>query len=185
MSQSLQEQLLKAGIAKPKQAKKARRDKARRNKAARRQGKPQATAEEQLSREVAAAQAARQAADRKRAQAANAERERREIKRQAIQIIDANRIDIETPPEDEPPYSYKIKGRIRRLPVSRAQRQRLAAGKLAIVRYDGVTSLVDAATAERLEKLIPKSVFRNSTVAAAPDPDDPYAGYEVPDDLMW
>src|SRR5699024_3326953 len=160
--------------------------KARRTKAARKQGKPQATAEQKLAREVDAAEAAKRAADRKRAQAANAERKQREVKRQAIQIINDNRIEIETPPEDEPPYSYKIKGRIRRLPVSRQQRQRLADGKLAIVRYDGVTSLINIATAERLEKLIPKSVFRNSPATRdAPDPDDPYAGFEVPDDLMW
>lgn len=185
MAQSLQEQLLKAGIAKPKQAKKARQDKTRRNKAARKSGAPEATAEQELSRKVDAAQAARRAADRERAQEANAEREQRERKRQVIQIIKENRLKIETPPEDDPPYSYTIKGHIGRLPVSRDQRRRLANGKLAIVRYDGETSLVDRATAERLEKLVPKSVFRNSPVDDTPDSDDPYAGYEVPDDLMW
>lgn len=189
MSSSLQEQLLKAGIAKPKQAKKARRDKAQRNKAARKSskaGKPVQAAEQELSREIDAAHAAKRAADRQRAQAANAAREQRETKRQAIQIIQANRVDIEAPAEDEPAYSYTIKGRIRKLPVSRDQRRRLAEGKLAIVRYDGQTSLVDTVTAERLETIIPKSVFRNSPEQGeATDPDDPYAGYEVPDDLMW
>lgn len=186
MAQSLQEQLLKAGIAKPKQAKKARQDKARRSKTARKQGNSQTTEEQQLARQVDAAEAAKRAADRKRAQAANAERKQRENKRQAIQIIKDNRLEIETPPQDEPPYSYKIKGRIRRLPVSRKQRQRLADGKLAIVRYDGETSLVNIATAERLEQLIPKSMFRNDPAPQdTPDPDDPYAGFEVPDDLMW
>lgn len=185
MGQSLQDQLLNAGIAKPKQAKKARQDKTRRNKAARKSGKPQATAEQALSKEVDAAQAAKRAADRKRAQKANAEREQREQKRQVTQIIDENRIDIGTPPEGEPPYSYTVKGRIRRLPVSRDQRQRLANGKLAIVRYDGKTSLISTATAERLEALIPKSVFRNSAPENTSDPDDPYADYEIPDDLMW
>lgn len=188
MSLSLQEQLLKAGIAKPKQAKKARRDKAQHNKAARKSGKPQDTAEQKLSREVDAAHAAKRAADRKRAQAVNTERDQREKKRQALQIMRDNRIAIEPPSADEPAYSYTIKGRIRHVPVSREQRQRLADGKLAIVRYDGDTALVDTATAERLEKIIPKSVFRNSPKAQASathDADDPYAGYEVPDDLMW
>lgn len=185
MSSSLQDQLLQAGIAKPKQAKKARRDKAQRSKAARKSGKQGATAEQQLSREVDAAQAAKRAADRQRALKANAEREQREQKRRVIQIIEDNRVKIETPPEGEPPYSYTFKGRIRRLPVSKNQRQRLAAGQLAIVRYDGKTSLVTAATAQRLEELVPKSVFRNIVSDDTPDPDDPYAGYEVPDDLMW
>lgn len=186
MGQSLQDQLLKAGIAKPKQAKKARQDKTRRNKAARKSGQPQATAEQKLAKEVDAAHAAKRAADRKRASKANAEREQREKKRQVIQIIDENRIEIETPSADEPPYSYTMKGRIRRLPVSRDQRQRLANGRLAIVRYDGNTSLVDIATAERLEALVPKAISRNNAPEDdASDPDDPYAGYEVPDDLMW
>ncbi|HET7313406.1 DUF2058 domain-containing protein [Salinisphaera sp.] len=186
MGQSLQDQLLKAGIAKPKQANKARQDKARKNKAARRAGKQSPTEQQNLSKEVDAAQAAKRQADRRRAQAANAEREQRERKRRAIQIIQENRIAIETPEADEPPYSYTVKGKIRRLPVSREQRRRLASGGLAIVRYDGATSLVDTATAERLEALIPKAISRvTETGNNAPDPDDPYAGYEVPDDLMW
>lgn len=186
MSQSLQDQLLKAGIAKPKQAKKARQDKARKSKAARRFGDKKPTEQQNLSAEVDAAEAAKRAADRKRASAANAEREQRERKRQAIQIIKENRIAIEEPEADEPPYSYTVKGKIRRLPVSRDQRRRLASGSLAIVRYDGETSLVDIATAERLETLIPKAVSRiTETASDAPDPNDPYAGYEVPDDLMW
>lgn len=185
MSSSLQDQLLQAGIAKPKQAKKARRDKAQRNKAARKQGQTGTTAEQQLSREVQAAAAAKRAADRQRALKANAEREQRERKRQVIQIIDDNRIKIEAPPTDEPPYSYTLKGKIRRLHVSKGQRQQLAAGRLAIVHYDGKTSLINAATAERLEKLTPKAVFRNTGSDDTPAADDPYAGFEVPDDLMW
>lgn len=185
MSQSLQDQLVNAGIAKPKQAKKARQDKTQRNKAARESGEPADTAEQKLSRDVEAAQANKRAADRKRAHAVNAQREQREKKRQVIQIVNENRVEIETPGEDETAYSYTVKGRIRRLPVSRDQRKRLADGKLAIVRYDDKTSLVNQATAERLEQLIPESVSRNSPKQDTPDPEDPYAGYEVPDDLMW
>lgn len=186
MGQSLQDQLLKAGVAKPKQAKKARRDKTRSNKAARKAGTSGNTDQQDLSKDIAADQAAKREADRRRAKAANAEREQRERKRQAIQIISENRIATETPEADEPPYSYTVKGKIRRLPVSRDQRRRLADGKLAVVRYDGETSLVDAATAERLETLIPKAISRvTEAQKATPDPNDPYAGYEVPDDLMW
>lgn len=185
MSSSLQDQLLQAGIAKPKQAKKARRDKAQRSKAARKQGQHKTTAEQHLAREVEAARAAKRAGDRERAQKANAVRAQRESKRQMIQIIDDNRIKIEAPPADEPPYSYTLKGKIRRLHVSKGQRQQLAAGRLAIVHYDGKTSLVNAATAERLEQLTPKAVFRNSVSDDTPAADDPYAGFEVPDDLMW
>lgn len=185
MGQSLQDQLVNAGVAKPKQAKKARKDKTKRNKAARKSGQPNSTEEQKLSREVDTAAANKRAADRKRAQATNAQREQREKKRQVIQIINENRVKIETPGEDEPAYSYTLKGRIRRLPVSRDQRQRLADGKLAIVRYDGETSLVKKAIAERLEQLAPQAVTRNSPKQDTTDADDPYAGYEVPDDLMW
>ncbi|WP_423821206.1 DUF2058 family protein [Salinisphaera sp. SPP-AMP-43] len=185
MGQSLQDQLLQAGIAKPKQAKKARQDKTKRKKAARKSGQ-NATAEEQaLSKKVAADDAARREADRRRAQAANAERAQRERAAQAKQIVEDHRVAIDKPAEDDPPYSYNMNGRIRRLPVSRAQRQQLANGQLAIVRHFGDTSLVDRETAERLETLIPKKVWRIVAQPSEPDPDDPYAGYEVPDDLMW
>lgn len=186
MGQSLQDQLLQAGIARPKQAKKARKDKTRQRKAARQAGHTETPEERQRKQDAAAAEAGKRAADRRRAEAENAERARRERKAQAIQIIRQRRIAIEPPAdEDEPPYSYTIKGRIRGLPVSRAQRALLASGQLGIVRYDGETSLVDRATAERLEGLIPKAVWRICERDDTPDPDDPYAAYTVPDDLMW
>lgn len=186
MSQSLRDQLLKSGLASQKQARKARQSKGRSKKAARQNKSQQTTEQQQLAQEVAAARKAQRQADRQRSADAKAQREQRERKRQAIAIIKQNRIAIETPSEDEPPYSYTIKGRIKRLPVNRSQRQKLADGRLAIVRYDGETSLVDIPTAERLETLIPQAVVRNPPRRDdKPDPNDPYAGYEIPDDLMW
>lgn len=186
MSQSLQDQLLKSGLASQKQARKARQSKRRRQKSARQNPGQHTTEQQQLAEEVAAARQAQRQADRQRSAQAKAQREQLERKRQAIAIIKQNRIPIDQPSEDEPPYSYTIKGKIKRLPVSRQQRQKLADGHLAIVRYDGETSLVDIPTAKRLETLIPKAVIRHlPRPDDKPDPEDPYAGYEVPDDLMW
>ncbi|MDA3923041.1 MAG: DUF2058 family protein [Salinisphaera sp.] len=184
MAKSLQEQLLQSGVAKPKQAKKARREKTRSEQEARRQGK-RPDEDQALAQSVAAAERAKRERDRQLADRHKAERSARENSGAAAQLIAQRRIKPGSPGDDTPGYSYSLGGRIRRLDVSPAQRQQLADGQLAVVRHRDVTSLVNRATAERLLELIPNQVWLVTPNNAKADPDDPYAGYEVPDDLMW
>ncbi|RJS93086.1 DUF2058 domain-containing protein [Salinisphaera sp. Q1T1-3] len=189
MGQSLQDQLLKAGLANSKQARKAQQDKTGKKNKNRKKKSQRAPADapSELSREVVAADAEKRRRDQERARRANAERAGRERSAAADQILAQNTIKREPAPEEDPPFSYTMEGRIRRLPVSRAQRAKLANGELGIVRRGGHTLLVDRATAERLAELIPKriSLAEKAPEAGPTDPEDPYAGYEVPDDLMW
>lgn len=183
MAKSLQEQLLESGVAKPKQAKKARRDKTRRDQEARRQGK-QSEEAQRLARDVAAAEKAKRERDHQIAEQQKAERAKRENQGAAAQLLSQHQIKP-APAEDVPPYSYSIAGKIRKLAVSAPQRQQLADGKLAIVRHAGAAMLVNREVAQRLQALIPDQVWLVEPRDDTPDPDDPYAGYEVPDDLMW
>lgn len=184
MAKSLQEQLLQSGAAKPKQAKKARREKTRRDQEARRQGtRPED--EQALAQHVAAAEKEKRERDRQLASRHKAERAAREHNGAAAQLIAQHGIRPGKPAPDMPPYSYSMGGRIRRLDVSPAQRQQLADGQLAVIRHREVTSLVNRASGERLLELIPEQVWLVNPEDDKPDPDDPYAGYEIPDDLMW
>lgn len=184
MAKSLQEQLLQSGVARPKQAKKARREKAAKNKVARQQGQ-QSGDDAALQREIAAAEAAKREHDRALNTRQKEEREARERAHAVDQIISANRVAADGPPADQVDYSYTIGTRIRRIAVSDKQRRDLAAGRLGIVWHRGRASLLPRSAAERLAEKIPDQLWLVTTPAAEPDPEDPYAAFPVPDDLMW
>jgi hypothetical protein len=184
MAKSLQEQLLQSGVAKPKQAKKARQDKTRQAQAARRDSKT-ATEQDHLAREIAAKDAGKRDHDRRLNAQRKAQREAQERQQMATQIIGRNRIPAEGDGENAVAYNYTVKGKIKRLLVSDTQRKSLADGRLAIVRHQGHTALVTADIAERLQPLIPNRIWLAAPADDIPDPDDPYAAYQVPDDLMW
>ncbi|MES1924934.1 DUF2058 family protein [Salinisphaera sp. T31B1] len=185
MAKSLQEQLLASGLAKPKQAKKARREKVRHDQAARRQGKTPAE-KQALADEVGRAEAAKRERDRQLNAKRKAEREAQERDQSVAQIIERNRVKPAGKPDERVAYSYTVDRKIRRIEVSDAQRRELAAGRLGIVRHRGRADLVPRATAERLMETLGEQIWLLSRPDDTPaDPDDPYAAYTVPDDLMW
>lgn len=184
MAKSLQEQLLQSGLAKPKQAKKARRDKTRQAQAARRDPKS-ATEQDAVAREAQAKNAGKRDYDRRLNAQRKAQREAEERQQMAKQIIGQNRIAPEGNGENAVAYNYTVKGKIKRLLVSDTQRKSLADGRLAIIRHQGNVALVTAAVAERLQPLIPNHIWLAAPADDTPDPDDPYAAFPVPDDLMW
>lgn len=183
MAKSIQEQLLQAGLAKPKQAKKARREKAVSEKAARKQG-GQTAEQRELQQQVARAQAEKQARDRQLNAAQKAEREAREVAYSAAQIISRNRIECDAG-ENAASYSYTIDKKIHSITVSESQRKDLAAGRLAIARLNASASLLPRPVAQRLMEKIPECVWMVSADTSEASGDDPYADYPIPDDLIW
>ena len=57
-------------------------------------------------------------------------------------------------------------------------------GALAIVRHEDFYELVPAVIAERVQQVDPATLVVWNRPEPK-DPDDPYAEFEVPDDLMW
>ena len=176
MGNSLQEQLLKTGLVDAKQAKKANAGKPRRSK---RKGPAEPDA--------AAAAAQRANADMvARDRALNAERkaaaERAALVAQVRQLIEQNRESIEGGDE---PYHFVDGGKVRTLQVTAALRQQLAKGRLDVVKLDGRYDLVPAAVAEKIGGRDPECVVARPQTDAEPATDDPYADYQVPDDLIW
>lgn len=184
MAKSLQEQLLQSGAAKPKQAKKARREKAQSEKAARRAGKTPAEQQE-LARQVAQAEARKREHDRQLNAEQKAQREARELDHSVAQIISRNRVASAADDRDSVAYSYTIATHIHRIEVSDSQRRDLAAGRLAVARHRDSAALVPRSVAQRLMEKIPEQVWLVCAEEESPDADDPYAEYQVPDDLMW
>ncbi len=182
MSSSLQDQLLKAGVANEQQAKKARKAKVERRKHQEkaRKGAPPASAEEQ--ERVRRAQAEKAARDR----ALNLQRQEETAHRaraaEIRQLVEAHRQLREG---GDIPYHFVDDAVVRRIHVTKAMHDRLCRDLLVVVRYAGGYEVVPVAAAEKIKARDPGAVMPPNPPASPPAEDDPYAGYEVPDDLMW
>lgn len=176
MGNSLKEQLLKAGLvdkSRVQQAKKQSR-KRRRNQGA-------AARPDGVARAVARAQAEKEARDRE----LNRQRELKQAaKARKIllkQFVGQNMVNDRTAEE---PYHFVHGGSIKRLYVNPKQRVKLGAGELAIVCVAERYYLMAATTAKKVLEMAPDT-FVFIPQEEEPVKDDPYADYQVPDDLMW
>lgn len=177
MANSLQDQLLKAGLVDEQQLKQAKSKKRKQKRA----GGGRAPADTQ--RRAAAEQAA--AEKRRHDQALNRERElERQRKAELValwQLVRDNRISRDG---GDLAYNFTDGSALKRLYVTGAQQQAIAGGELAIVRHDDFYEIVPAAIAQRAEQTDPATLVVWNKPGDT-DPDDPYAEFEVPDDLMW
>lgn len=178
MADSLQEQLLKAGLADAKQAKKGRK------------GKPSSKAKKsqrglELSEAaIAAQQKAAEKAERDRVLnlERKAEADRKALDAQVNQLIEQNRISRE---DAEDVYHFVDEGKVRSLLVTPALREQLSKGGLEIVRFGGGYELVPAEAAEKIRVRVPERIVAGPPAEQKSSNEDPYADYQVPDDLMW
>lgn len=182
MGNSLQDQLLKAGLVNEEQVKKANKSKQKQQrqqpkakKKARK--KPTLTPEQIKAREEKAAH------DRELNERKNEARKQREIAAQIKQLVDANR-HPPSDPENDVPFYFENKGKVKTMHVAPATRDMITAGKLIIVNANGKFELVPPDIAEKIRQRNPSLVI-DLPKEDKPSEDDPYADYQVPDDLMW
>jgi uncharacterized protein YaiL (DUF2058 family) len=178
MSNSLQDQLLKAGLVDEKSAKRAHKEKQKLRR--QQKGRPAAAAPNAAGKQKAREQAARDTALNREREAAS---KAREVDAQVDQIITSHRVALE---QGEAVYNFLDGGKVRRLHLAEAQHRRLVQGRVGLVRGGAGYELVSAEAAEKIGARAPERLLvLNRGEKEAPDPDDPYAGYEVPDDLTW
>ena len=179
MANSFGDQFLKAGLV----------NKTRLNEAQKSKSKQQNLKQKQKIEVVdEAARAARQAAAEKleRDRALNRQQkeaaERRAVLAQVRQLVELNRL-----PRDagEVGYNFQDGTAIRKLFVTEEVRDRLARGQLAIVRFDAGYEVIPATVAEKIMQRDPSCIASLATKQQQDGEDDPYADYQVPDDLMW
>ena len=176
---SLQDQLLNAGIVDEKKAKKLKQEK---RKQARQQpkGKPRVDETRQQAQQALAEKAERDRESNRRQQA---EAERKAILAQVIQLVTLNRIAREG---GDLGYQFADGRKIKKLYVTAQQQAQLSAGQLAIARLDEGYELVPAAVAEKIRQRCDQTiVLLNSRADDTAAEDDPYAEYQIPDDLIW
>jgi hypothetical protein len=182
MSNSLQDELLKAGLidqSKIDQARKAKKAQQKRKPAV----KKAQRAKPEVDPEVRRQQEEKAARDRELNQQREEVRRQREVNAQVRQLVSRNR-HPRRESEDDIPFHFDNKGKIKRLFVSREVHQMITERKLVIVNDNGQFELVPPSIAEKIRQRNPSLVI-DLPEERKPSEDDPYADYQVPDDLMW
>ncbi|MBL4899214.1 MAG: DUF2058 domain-containing protein [Colwellia sp.] len=181
---SLQDQLLKAGLTTKQKTRQANADKRKKNKQKRSGVQHDASLQEQVQQDLAKAKADKQTKDnalneQKQLQLADKERVLR-IK----QILTHHQIKNVAGDHE---YNYTFKTLIKKLPLDAVTYKALVNGRLALCGLNEVTYLVTRETAEKLSELDKSVVLvQNAQVLDEQvNEDDPYADYQIPDDLMW
>lgn len=190
MRNPLQEQLLKAGLAKKSKLAAVVREQTKQRHA---KGAPD---ESVAAGKVDAAQLQAERVERDRLIAAerNAQTKIREAQAQVRQIVEAHAL----PRTGEIPYAFDDAGSIKRLMVDATQRTLLAKGALVIARYGDDYALLPRMAADKVLERDPLSIVldhrsRDAGTSASQDAsqdnldgDDAfYDQFKVPDDLVW
>lgn len=178
----LQEQLLKAGLAKKSKVAEVAREQ---HKA--RQGKgPSGASEIQL--EAQRVRAGKVERDRALAAERRATARTAELRAQARQIVR----DRKVPRSGESEYRFTADGAIRTVLVNEDLRSKLSSGALVIARLDESYELLPRAAAEKVRERDAGMIVldHGQGVDSAPSPtscedDAYYAQFQVPDDLVW
>ncbi|KJS02387.1 MAG: hypothetical protein VR65_05600 [Desulfobulbaceae bacterium BRH_c16a] len=181
MGKSFQEQLLKLGLVEKKQVKEVRKEQHQKKK--QQAGKKAVEVDENVL-------LARQAEEKKKARARelNLEREAKLQKRaddaRIIQLVEEHKLEKI---ENGVPYRFNYQGTIQRIFVTKEMADRLSDGRLGIISLAEKFEVIPRGVAEKIQS-INGTLFISLNASAAgetADPDDPYAEFKIPDDLMW
>lgn len=179
MSLSLRDQLMKAGLVSEKQAKQAGKQK---QKQQRLEKKGQVEVDDVIKQAALQAQAEKAARDQELNEQQKEKAEQKARAAQIKQLIESSRLPKL---QSDDYYNFVDEKKIKRIAVNTMLRDKLSRGSLAIVRHGGGYEMIPREAALRIQERDPHRVILLNTPAEAPDADDPYAAYQVPDDLMW
>lgn len=176
---SLSDQLKKAGLVEENKVKKAKKAKHKKS-VVQRHNKAELVDEHKQAAEQARAEKAER--DRQLNLEKKAEAERKAVVAQIRQLIDSNRLNEI---EGEVAYNFSDAGVVKKLFVTDVLQRDISRGYLAIVQSEGAYALVPAAVARKIKERDEQTVVVLNDNKDAADDDDPYAEFQVPDDLMW
>ncbi|MES9863936.1 MAG: DUF2058 family protein [Candidatus Thiodiazotropha sp. LLP2] len=86
--------------------------------------------------------------------------------------------------DDDKPFYFDNKGKVKQMYVSAETHKLITSKKLVIVNCNGVFKLVPTEIADKIRQSKPSLVI-DLTEEKQISEDDPYADYQVPDDLIW
>lgn len=182
MGNPFQDQLLKAGAVTKQQVKKAQSASNKKKKEQRsKKNKPVDEAKLKIQ------QVAKEKAEHDKALNLRKEEQAKQkaTSVEVDQLITANL--IKRGEECEIVYNFEHRKKVNRIYVNADLKQRIIDGKLGIARIEGQYELVPKLIAERIQQRNEKRVilFESTDTDDTVDENDPYAEFQVPDDLMW
>jgi uncharacterized protein YaiL (DUF2058 family) len=180
MSDTLRDQLLKAGLVTENRVKKADRADEQRRRQLKGGGKlPETEVPPRFAQHAQAQKIARDLELNRRQQE---KAQRRALRAQVDQLVEQTRLPRL---ESDEYYSFVDGGKVCRVAVDVQRRREISEGKLTIVRYRGHHEVVPAEAAQRIrERDETALIYRDEDKNAAPE-SDPYKDFVVPDDLTW
>lgn len=179
MGNSILEALKNAGIVDDKRIKQAKSEK---QKTKKKTGKnPDADNAKQLAQKARHDQAQR---DRELNQKRNATANTKAIAAQVKQLVEANRIAAR---DGDLVYNFTAGKKVKRLYFSEDIHKKVSHGQLIIVNLNGRYELVPPDIADKIKTRDARCIVvdNRNTDAHKAEKNDPYADYQVPDDLMW
>lgn len=182
MAGSLQDQLLKAGLADADKAKKMNKEKRKQAKVARRSGEEIVSEDKKAAQQARAEQVQR---DRQLNQALNSKAQRKAINAQIKQLIDNNKLDKG---RGDIGFNFTDGKKVKKLYVSAMEQKQLSAGRLAIVKQGDQYEMLPRPVADKIAERDADRVIacdQDEAVALTEEEQDWYKDYEIPDDLMW
>ncbi|WP_339338832.1 DUF2058 domain-containing protein [uncultured Oceanicoccus sp.] len=180
MAGSLQDQLLKAGLADKNKAKQIKKEK---TKQVQQQRKSKQGVVDENKQQLQQIRQQKQQRDRQLNEQRKAEADKKAIAAQVKQLIEVNCLSRQGAELD---YNFTDNKKIKKILVDSTMLEQLSRGQLAIVSLNDKYEVVPAAVAEKIQQRLPERVIVANTVASDEiDKDDPYADYQIPDDLMW
>jgi len=181
MGNPFQDQFLKAGVVTKQQVKKAQSASNKKKKENRsKKGKPVAD-ENKLKLQQAAKEKAEHDKSlnlRKQEQA-----KQKALSAEIDQLITKNL--IKQSEDCEIVYNFEHRKKVNRIYVNADMKQRIIEGKLGIARIEGRYELIPRLIAEKIQQRNEKRVILFEAEETVVDENDPYAEFQVPDDLVW
>lgn len=176
MSNALKDQLLKAGLADAKKLKAAKKETHKQKVQA---GKKPIINESALLAEQRRQQQVER--DRELNQQKQAVLQQKAIAAQVKQLITNNTIKA----QGEVAYNFTDGKLVKRVYVNAKLHDELSRGLVAIAKQDDQYYLVPVPVAEKIKQRQEHSIVVLNVKQQLPEEDDPYADFQIPDDLMW
>lgn len=179
MGNAFQDQLLKAGLVTKQQVKKAQSTTHKKKK--QRSKKDKSVDENKLK----AQQAIKTKADHDKELNKRKEEQAKQkaISAEIDQLITKN--CIKRSDECEIVYNFEHRKKVNRIYVNDDLRKQIIDGKLGVARIEGRYELVPKIIAEKIQQRNEKRIILFEHEEQVIDENDPYAKFQVPDDLTW
>ncbi len=183
MAGSLQDQLLGIGLVDKKKAKKISAQKRKQEKKSRKSNT------ELIDKAAVLAEKAIEE-EKEHSRLLNIEKnqvaEQKAVVAQIKQLIEVNKLDLISKDKGDIAYNFVDTGKVKIIYVTDKVQGGLSSGQLAIVKLDDSYELVPHAVAQKIKDRDESIIVQiNLATGKQTLEEDPYADYEIPDDLMW